>query len=170
MAATSVEGFIRQKLVKKTKCHSMAIQTCVVCLEGLVCVVEYQVTAPVEVGVLELGHDPQEAGRRGDQYVRAVQDGGLHALLLFVDAAGGEAPFVVRHDLRNIRENGLCDSFVLSIVHSKLVMHAAQEIGRLTNLVTRHFRRLVEWMNLIDEQFPECCDPSRRTFSTWGKR
>ena len=31
----------------------------VVRLEGLIGVVEYQVTTPVEVGVLELGHDPE---------------------------------------------------------------------------------------------------------------
>ena len=102
----------------------MEIPTCVVCLEGLVGVVEYQVTAAVEVGVLELGHDPKEAGRRGDQDVRAVQDGGLHAPLLLVDAAGSEAPFVVRHDLRNVRENGLSDSCVCHLASRLCTQHA----------------------------------------------
>ena len=50
---------------------------------------------------------PKETGGRRDQDVRAVEDGGLHALLLLVDAAGGEAPLVVGDRVGNVSEYGL---------------------------------------------------------------
>ena len=68
---------------------------------------------PLEVSHLcrdlttSLNNTPEEARGRGDQDVRTVQDGWLHALLLLVDAARGEAPLVVGNRVGNVGEDGL---------------------------------------------------------------